>query len=512
MQSDYVKKIKLIIPYFLLVSLLSLAIPLTLRWLCEFGLGVDLLALEIWEIWIPLGLSFVFIFLLLRPKLALLKFKNDKGRGLSQILAWIFISNSGVFLQLSFTTNTHDLVPVVSVSDLATSKHSRYYSIDYFSIRGKEAGNHVDVRRSIEGRDLEFRMYTVAPFAVPEYPNGEPAIWMAVLQHQTVSNRLALEEKERLYKQFLENAWRTLQRYDFDAITYFEKVSRSENMEHFESAVASSLGKAPTGDLVLLMPSFGHFEDRKGSEILWAVCIYGIGLLVYVFSLRFPSLQTRSEKTIRKRLYQPYKDLHVMLTPTRQVFVTPLLVNINLLVFIVVWLSGVSAINPNGIELMEWGANRRTETMSGEWWRLVTSMFLHGGIMHLLMNMYGLFIAAIYVQPIMGNFRMGLVYFISGLCGSLASIYWYENTVSVGASGAIFGLFGAILVLLPTRIFERSARKPVLIMFGSYIGISLLMGLAGGIDNAAHLGGLLAGALTSIVLYFSTLRQHLSKR
>ena len=128
-------------------------------------------------------------------------------------------------------------------------------------------------------------------------------------------------------------------------------------------------------------------------------------------------------------------------------------------------------------------------------------MFVHGGIMHLFLNIYGLVIAAIFVEPIFKRVKYFLLYFISGICGSLASIFWYENTVSVGASGAIFGLYGAILGLLLTSAYPPNEKKGILLFVGPYIGINLLYGMLGGIDNAAHIGGLVSGAIFGVILF-----------
>jgi rhomboid protease GluP len=174
---------------------------------------------------------------------------------------------------------------------------------------------------------------------------------------------------------------------------------------------------------------------------------------------------------------------------------------LNILVFLIMILSGIDIISPNGRELLEFGANRRLETTSGEWWRLLTSMFLHGGIMHLILNISGLVIAAIFVEPLLGRKNYFILYLLSGLLGSLASIWWYPNTISVGASGAIFGLYGAILGLLSTNAFPDGGKRGVFSMIGIYVGINLLWGLTGGIDNAAHIGGLLSGSIIGLILY-----------
>lgn len=151
--------------------------------------------------------------------------------------------------------------------------------------------------------------------------------------------------------------------------------------------------------------------------------------------------------------------------------------------------------------MLEWGANRRIETLAGQWWRLLTNVFVHAGFPHLFFNGFGLIISAIFVEPILGRIRFLILYIFSGLCGSLASIVWYPNTISVGASGAIFGLYGAILGLVLMDAFPRDDKKNVLIMIVTFILTGLLWGLFGGIDNAAHIGGLVSGTLSGIILF-----------
>jgi rhomboid protease GluP len=108
--------------------------------------------------------------------------------------------------------------------------------------------------------------------------------------------------------------------------------------------------------------------------------------------------------------------------------------------------------------------------------------------MHLLLNVFGLVLAAIVVEPILGRRNYSIVYILSGLCGGLSSIYWYSHTASAGASGAIFGLYGAILGLLLTDAFHKDSKKGMLILIGIYVGVNLIWGLTGDIDNAAHIG------------------------
>jgi len=132
---------------------------------------------------------------------------------------------------------------------------------------------------------------------------------------------------------------------------------------------------------------------------------------------------------------------------------------------------------------------------SGEYWRLFTVALVHGGLTHLFFNMFSLLILGNPIEACLGKARFLVIFFISLLTGSLASIYLNSFPhVSVGASGAIFGLFGAFIALR-NRINE-GARDIYLI-----VGLNFALGFViGGIDWRAHLGGLIGGYLTTALL------------
>jgi len=124
---------------------------------------------------------------------------------------------------------------------------------------------------------------------------------------------------------------------------------------------------------------------------------------------------------------------------------------------------------------------------------LVDRSILHGGIMHLLNNMLSLYFIGWFLEPLLGKWRYLTLYLACGLIASFASIYWHEATLSVGASGAIFGLYGFILALTLFKIFDPLLNKVIVTFAGIFVVVNLIYGLAGGVDNAAHIGGLCAG-------------------
>jgi rhomboid protease GluP len=230
----------------------------------------------------------------------------------------------------------------------------------------------------------------------------------------------------------------------------------------------------------------------------------GSGLLLLTIGFaKYDSAEHTRQLQGKKPKPDDLIDVINYLVPNGEHFATSIIIDINILVFIIMVFSGVNLFSPNGHELLHWGANRRMEVTGGEWWRLFTSMFLHGGIMHLFLNIVGLAIAGLFVEVIFGRRKFFIIYVVAGLAGSLASIWWYTNTISVGASGAIFGLFGAVIALLLTNSIPAKGRTGLLVIIGGYVVINLLWGLTGGSDNAAHIGGLLVGAVAGILLYRS---------
>lgn len=182
-------------------------------------------------------------------------------------------------------------------------------------------------------------------------------------------------------------------------------------------------------------------------------------------------------------------------------YITPVLLNLNLFVFIVMVLLGISFIEPEAGQLFAIGANYGPYTMSGDWWRLLTSTFIHAGILHLLLNMLALVSVGKQLEQMIGRVPFLIAYILCGLSGSLTSVWWDGTRVGVGASGAIFGMFGLMLVLLAMeRKLTWHEKKAMLGNLGVVIGINLVYGMKGGIDNAAHSGGLAAGIILGAAL------------
>ncbi len=156
---------------------------------------------------------------------------------------------------------------------------------------------------------------------------------------------------------------------------------------------------------------------------------------------------------------------------------------------------------PLAMGLFQLGANIRLYTLGDEGWRLFTSCFLHMNLFHLAGNMLVLYFIGRYLEPVVGWYPLLLLFICTGALGSLTSVIVAGNRMSVGASGAIFGLYGVFIALLTTKLITGEIKRT---LFQGIVLISvygLYGGMAQGIDNAAHIGGLISGILLGYLLY-----------
>jgi membrane associated rhomboid family serine protease len=174
--------------------------------------------------------------------------------------------------------------------------------------------------------------------------------------------------------------------------------------------------------------------------------------------------------------------------------VTRTLIGINVAVFLLELATGGN-INGVGSKIFEKGALFGPLVANGDWWRLITAAFLHYGPIHLGFNMFFLYWIGTPLEQYLGRARFLLVYFVSGLAGSAGALVLSPHAVTVGASGAIFGILGAALIL---------ERQGSYVLGGSAMGlivINLALGFVlSNVSIGGHIGGLIGGAACMLVL------------
>ncbi|WP_347159915.1 rhomboid family intramembrane serine protease [Pontibacter chitinilyticus] len=202
------------------------------------------------------------------------------------------------------------------------------------------------------------------------------------------------------------------------------------------------------------------------------------------------------------------QDFGKLFVPQPGYFITPILLDLNLLAFGLMLLLGINFMDPDAASLIAIGGNFGPYTLSGEWWRLLTCVFLHAGIIHLAFNMLALVSVGRVLEPLVGKWPFLIAYLLCGLAGSITSLWWDSMRAGVGASGAIFGMFGMLLVImLLEQKLHWQQKKGMLLNLGFVLVLNLAFGMKSGIDNAAHSGGLVCGLLFGTVLLLRSNRQ-----
>jgi rhomboid protease GluP len=178
------------------------------------------------------------------------------------------------------------------------------------------------------------------------------------------------------------------------------------------------------------------------------------------------------------------------------------LVGINCAVYLAMVLSGVSPSNPTVVDLVHWGANFGGYVLAGQWWRLLSAAFVHVGILHLATNMWCLWNLGLLGEPLLGPAGVVAVYVLTGIAGNLLSTAVHPQIVGAGASGAVFGLAGVLILLLKAKLLpvppeeiRRLRRSVIYFALLNFVigGTTMFLRTSIQIDNMAHLGGFLCG-------------------
>ncbi len=205
-----------------------------------------------------------------------------------------------------------------------------------------------------------------------------------------------------------------------------------------------------------------------------------------------------------------------LFTATPRVFVTQLLIAANVAVFVLMVLTGPQALfEPSPPQMLRFGAGYGPLTTHGQPWRLFTEMFVHFGIIHIGMNMFVLWQGGPLVERLFGNFAYLVIYIFSGLLGSFLSLHAHPDSLAAGASGAVFGVYGALLGFL---MMQRGTVPPAVLRSlsksaGLFVFYNLAFGLAlKQVDMYAHGGGLVGGFVLGALLSRKLIRHANLKR
>lgn len=460
-------------------------------------------------IWLDLGfpalIAAIVLFTVLKYGIRLLKFDLVSGdwKEFYYVIAFAAMALPTIIATHYLKNSEGELISVEHPEQILASDTERFFRIPHFGLDKGHGGMYYEIRNS--GRHNQYLSFGAFVCSRLEFGDtlSSDKIWVGVRYYDKISSRSDSTVRSERFEQFAAESKEKYKQAPSQRVRYFEKVLAGRERDNYIKAIGiSPIEHISKDSLVILQMEYEPFKDRGKRTLSWLYRLTIGSDLLWFIMLIFPGMRDKETDTEKRSRKQVNGEMWKILIPSKELLVIPIVFHVNLLVFLAMLFSGVSMMHPSSGELIQWGALYKPLVQEGEWWRMISCAFLHAGVLHLILNLGVLLLTGIFIEFNMSNLSLAITYLLSILGGSAASLWWNDTTVAVGASGAIFGILGCILVLALRNRFEGIERANLVRMVMIYIGINLVFGLSGGIDNAAHIGGLLTGGFCGFFVSF----------
>lgn len=511
--NSYKEKVKAVF-----VPVLKIAFCVTLVYLIFYAICINELELRIKEdlaiVFIPLGLAGGAT-LLARKYIKQLTFKKDWYRFYYFIVTFWFWAL--LFFPVKwFDAATHPLVSINNAIEINGHPGAIYFRLPRLKTAPNIALSTYTITESHGKRSTttHLNIYYVTPVVIGS--NSAKSYWICKKYHTSTGSRKDKIEMNRQFNDYAEYADSDFKRRDFVNSPCYERLRYSEERIRAVEAIHKMLPQMDEKNIVILEPQSKLPGENKGTflkGIIISLCV-GVILQLVLLALAEPKLKPLKGKTTKSKflnpaIKKPVLGFRLPFKENKNHIVTLVLMLINIIMFIVMIFGGVDVMSPFAPDLLKFGALSLDTVNGGEWWRITTSLFLHGGIVHLVANMFNLMLIGLITEQYIGRLKYTTIYFLSGIVGNVISLWFNPYGVCVGASGAIFGLFGAGIVMTLTSKKQRNL-LPIIAILG---GLGLFAGfITPGVNNSAHIGGLLSGAALLFILQKMRLTKETSKK
>jgi rhomboid protease GluP len=464
---------------------------------------------DVADIWLPSGLAWILVIFLIQPRLRMLNLR-DKRKNLPplyHLAAVAVVAMPAIIAQGYVRTATGDITHVADISLVSNNKPSKYYVADNVCMHLNKPVGHGFITTSGKGNQtLNFDLYLLAPVCSASGTTDQRMIWLGLKFHQSMSNSASKADKNSAYDEFARRSLQSFNAENPEDYKFLEALGHNSDRKRFEKTLQAANYDLPTA--MILIPHPEPFEKRTGDRIAWLTGSIVCGPLLWLVLVFIRPIEraqgAHAQETHKHGTIKPHGWLRTF-TSFKGDYGLPFLLFANIAVFLVMAFAGLGVVSFDSDDLLAWGANYRPAIHGLGFFRLIASQFVHGGLIHLMNNLYGLLFAGLFLIPVARNARLIACYLLCGLGGGIASVLVHPATISIGASGAIFGLFGILLTLVLLRDTRlEQTRKLIFLNAGIFVALNLLVGAATpGIDNAAHAGGLLAGVLLATGIFLS---------
>lgn len=501
------QKIKSLFIPFVVVSVGFIGLYTFFNWLLFIKLDLLPLRQEVKDFGLPVFFCWLTIVFCLKPRLQLLNLTNKKGEDRSffyQMVALGLIAIPAIIAQQYLITASGTLTQLDSISAIDKQEKSKFYTVGHYFVAKQGFGAHTAMETTEKNRSLRVQLFLALPMYETRYsPAKLPAAWLGLKYTTEINNRLSDDEKQNKLEAFLKESEADFNKRDVQQFAYLDRIGSSDNLNNYQEAIKTSPVFHSASENILLVPENTPYSEKNGTKLFWLCTTMALSTAVWLVLLRKPQLHEENLKAFQIggiKQKSEWREILEFVVPRKDFFVTPILINLNVIVFLLLFFSGAGFFALSTKALLQWGANYGPAIGEGEYIRLLASTFLHGGFLHLSCNIFGLAYIGLFLEPLLGSFRLAVAYVATGICASLASVYWQDAAISVGASGAIMGLYGVLIGIIITRQIPKELCDHLWPFASVYVVMNLLMGFfTPGVDNAAHLGGLVCGVVLAAI-------------
>jgi rhomboid protease GluP len=394
---------------------------------------------------------------------------------------------------------SNKIINLSSINDLKDHKYDTYFSISNCSFQNISYIYPVNQTSGRYGQDIDLRLYISVPF------ENSKEIYLGVKYKRSINNiksYSSAELKDEI-KSFFNDSYHDFKNKNLKNVSSLKQLRMSDDKINYIKALKS--GNVNINNPIILEEM--NFKDIAITDgISTTTYLLGIWLLLYiiiwtiiVYSVGINKIKNIAEMKGSFSLSKLFSEYLIHIVPNKKFFMMPLIIDINVIVFLLMIFNGVNILYPNILDLNHWGGISKVNILKGEYWRLITYMFVHSGITHLAGNMFTLFLISIFIETYLGKVKYLLLYIITGVISVIISINANPNTIVVGASAGIMGLVGFYLSFF---LFKKT-RDKFNLSFGPLFIIMILstiaIGFLGNSDTVAHVTGLASGFIAGLV-------------
>lgn len=453
-----------------------------LRWLLDIYLDILPLKEGYWNFGIPLLLSISVVGIWMWPRYEHLTLK------------WVKRSSSGYFfitmvlalvIPLLISQNylskaAYKVIEVASLSDIRHYPKQKYFRVDDFEPLKSERIAYIETRvanRRYFDSTLHIYYYVVTPSI------GADNVWLGSSYYTSYDNREEQSIKDRQYSAFINESRHKYAAEDFSNINYFRKLKSSNDRSAYLYTI-STANKQSNLPVLVLVPESNIFADSLDRDFVWGFGSFFIGMvlcLLLVLVAEFDSQEKKSrqkpiqkQKPVKKRapVSDVSKSLVVWFRSNKERPATLVLILSCIGAFILTVFMGMDIIDPLSRQVNSVGGLTIDALQAGKYWRVVTALFVHVGIMHLVMSLGMLFATGYILEKVLGSLRFLMIFFICGIFSNILGLLYFDMDMA-GIWGAIFGLFGIAIPLVAFKIFNKKYRE----LFGGTIAAILIITL-----------------------------------